>query len=182
VARRLVDAGSMLTAGTPLFTLVDDALFEFRAAVPSADYGKLRVGAPVEVSIDALPGKSSTGKVARITPLVDERTRSFEVVVQVPGGAELVGGLFARARVRVGQVAGALVVPPGALLRNGSNEAEAFVVAGTSAERRTITLGLETPQLVQVASGLEAGERVVLDPPAALEPGTPLDVQPERER
>lgn len=180
VARRLVDAGSMLTAGTPLFTLVDDALLEFRAAVPSSDYGKLRVGAPVEVSIDALPGKSSTGKVARITPLVDERTRSFEVVVQVPGGPDLVGGLFARARVRVGQIPGALVVPPGALLRTGSNEADAFVVAKGSAERRTVTLGLETAQVVQIARGLEAGELVVLDPPAALQPGTPVDVQPER--
>ena len=61
--------------------------------------------------------------MARVEPLVDERTRSFRVVVEVPGRAGLVGGLFARASVRVGQVEGALVVPPAALVRDGSDPA-----------------------------------------------------------
>jgi RND family efflux transporter MFP subunit len=173
VARRHADAGAMLAAGTPLFTLVDDSVLEFRASVPSADYGKARVGAPVEVTVDSRPGFSVRGRVARVTPLVDERTRSFEVVVEVPGSADLVGGLFARAAVRVGQVSGALVVPPSALVRDGSRPAEGqvFVVQAGKADRRTVTLGAEQPDAVQVTQGLALGERVVLDPPAALAPG-----------
>ena len=54
VAKRHADPGAMLAAGTPLFTLVDDAVLEFRASVPSADYGKAQVGARVEVTVDAL--------------------------------------------------------------------------------------------------------------------------------
>lgn len=179
VARRLADAGAMLAAGAPLFTLVDDSLFEFRSAVPSVEYGKLRVGARVTLSVDALGGRGVPGHVARIAPLVDERTRTFEVVVEVPGNGELVGGLFARAQVSVGRVKDARVVPPAALVRDGSDpgRAETFVIVGGKAERRSVRVGVETPQAVQVTEGLEPGDVVVLDPPVALASGAPVAVQ-----
>jgi RND family efflux transporter MFP subunit len=177
VARRLVDPGAMLSAGTAVFTVVDDSVLEFRASVPSSDYGKVALGAPVEVAVGdgTVP---VAGRVARVTPLVDERTRSFEVVVEVPGGSGLVGGLFARAAVRLGEVKGALVVPPSALLREGGPaEAQVFVVAGGKAERRSVTVGAEQPDAVQVTKGLGAGDVVVLDPPTALAPGAAVQAQ-----
>lgn len=182
VARRMADAGTMLANGTPLFTLVDDAVLEFRASVPSADYGKVRVGAAVDVTVDALAGRPVKGKVARVSPLVEERTRSFEVVVQVPGGSALVGGLFARASVTVGKVASVLVVPPAALVRDGSDplSAQAFVVADGKAERKKVTLGVETADAIQVQAGLKAGDVVVLDPPVALSSGAPVEPQAPR--
>jgi RND family efflux transporter MFP subunit len=164
----------MLAPGTLLFTVVDDSVLEFRASAPSSDYASVAVGAPVEVSVDAREGRAPMrGRVARVTPLVDERTRSFEVVVEVPGGPGLVGGVFARAAVRLGEVKGALVVPPSALVRNGGGPAEAqvFVVKGGKAERRTVTVGTEQPDAVQVSSGLAAGDVVILEPPTALVPG-----------
>ncbi len=179
IAKRLADPGAMLAAGTPLFTFVDDAVYEFRSSVPSTDYGKAKVGAPVEVTVDTLPDFKGVGRVARVTPLIDERTRSFEVVVEVPGSKGLVGGLFARASVRVGRVPGALVVPPSALLRDGSKprEAECFVIKGGKAERRTVSLGVESSAAVQAATGLEEGDVVVLDPPASLGAGSPVEIQ-----
>jgi len=180
VARRHADAGAMLAAGTPLFTLVDDRAFEFRASVPSADFAKVRVGAAVEVTVDGSPGRPVQGRLARLAPLIDERTRSFEVVVEVPSGRELVGGLFARAKVRVGAVAGALVVPPGALVRDGGAEAQVYRVAAGKAERLSVKLGVEDAQAVQVSEGLAAGDVVVLDPPAALASGTAVLPQAPR--
>lgn len=182
VAKRLADPGAMLASGTSLFTFVDDTMLEFRASVPSADYGKLELGATVDVTVDAVGGRTVKGTVARISPLVDERTRSFEVTVQVPGDRQLVGGLFARASVRLGRVAGALVVPPAALQRDGSTpkEAQAFVVAEGKAERKTLALGVETADAIQVTSGLKAGDLVVLDPPAALSSGAPVELQTDR--
>lgn len=176
VARRLADPGAMLASGAPLFTLVDDAVLEFRASVPSSDYGKAKVGATVDLRVDALGGRQVRGRVARITPLIDERTRAFELVVEVPGGGDLVGGLFARAEVRVGRVAGALVVPPAALLRDGQDprRAETFVVVGGKAERREVALGVETPLAVQVTEGLATGDVVVVAPPTALGSGAPV--------
>jgi HlyD family secretion protein len=179
IAKRHADAGAMLAAGTPIFTLVDDSHLEFRASVPSAYYGRAKVGAPVDVTVDVLGQRTVKGTVARVSPLVEERTRSFEVVVQVPGDADLVGGLFARAVVRVGRVADALVVPPSALVRDGSDptSAQTFVVAGGKAERKTVVVGVETADAVQVREGLKAGDVVVLDPPVALGSGAPVEVQ-----
>jgi RND family efflux transporter MFP subunit len=177
VARRHADPGTMLAHGTPVFTFVDDTVLEFRANVPSADYGKAKLGATVDVTVDALGGKTVKGTVARVTPLVEERTRSFEVTVQVRGERDLVGGLFARASVNVGRVPGALVVPPAALQRDGATpkEAQAFVVADGKAERRTVTLGVEAADAVEVTRGLQAGDTVVLDPPVALASGAPVE-------
>jgi len=179
VAKRFPDPGAMLAPGTPLFTLVDDSVLEFRAQVASRDLAKVRLGAATRLSIDALPGSRVEGRVARIEPLVDERSRSFQVVVEVPGQPDLVGGLFARASLRVGEVAGALVVPPAALVRDGADPAVAgaFVVRQGKAERVAVRLGVEAPDGIQVTSGLAAGDVVVLDPPTALASGAPVDVQ-----
>lgn len=178
VAGRLADPGTMIAAGAPLFTVVDDSVFELRAAVPSASYNAIRVGAPVQVAVDSAPGLAIEGRVARVTPLVDERNRSFEVVIEVPGNPSLVGGLFARASVAVGRIAGAVVVPPGAVLRGASAAtAEVWVVNGAAAAKRTVSVGAELADGVHVLSGLAAGERVVVDPPAGLAPGIAIAAQ-----
>jgi len=182
VARRLPDPGAMLAPGTPLFTLVDDSTLEFKAPVASRDLGKVRVGASVSLVVDALEDTRVDGRIARVEPLVDERSRSFQVVVEVPGRPDLVGGLFARASVRAGVAAGALVVPPSALVRDGTDplRADVFVVRGGRAEKVTIGVGVEAPDGIQVTRGLSAGDQVVLDPPTALASGAPVDVRNER--
>jgi membrane fusion protein, multidrug efflux system len=179
VAKRLSDPGSMLAAGTPIFTLVDDSVLEFAAQVASRDLVKVKPGVSVQMSLDALPGTRLEGRVARVQPLVDERSRSFRAVVEVPGRPGLVGGLFARATVRVGQIEGALVVPPAALVREGADPtaATAFVVRQGKAEKVDVALGVEAPDGIQVTRGLVAGDVVVLDPPTTLASGAPVDVQ-----
>ncbi len=124
IAKRQADAGTVVAAGTPLYTIVDDAVFEFRSSVASGDFGKVKVGEDVTVTVDALPGFVTEGKVDRIAPQVDPRSRSFEVIIRVPGRPQLVSGLFARAQVKVRDVPGSLTVPPSALLRDGSDPVE----------------------------------------------------------
>jgi len=179
IASRVGDAGTMLAVGSPIFEIVDDAVFEFRASVASSDFARVRVGEEVKVTVDALPGFSATGKVTRIAPVVDPRSRSFEVVVRIPGSPQLVSGLFARADIHVRDVPGGLTVPPAALVRDGGDpaRAQAFVVIDGKAERRDVTVGVERSDAVQVTSGLRAGEVVVVDPPAALGPGTPVEIK-----
>jgi RND family efflux transporter MFP subunit len=179
VSRKSADAGTMLAVGSPIFEIVDDGAFEFRAAVASADLAKVRVGEPVTVTVDALPGFTTRGQVDRIVPLVEARSRAFDVIVRVPGQAQLVSGLFARAEIRVREVPGSLTVPPTALVRDGADpgRAQAFVIADGKADRRDVMVGVERSDAIQVTSGLKAGEVVVLDPPASLGPGTAVEVQ-----
>ncbi len=179
IAKRHADAGTIVAAGTPLYTIVDDSVFEFRSSVGSGDFGKVKVGEPVVVTVDALPGFVTDGEVNRIAPQVDARSRSFEIIVRVPGKPQLVSGLFARAQVKVRDVPNSLTVPPAALLRDGSDptKAQAYVVANNKVERRDVLVGVEVPDAVQVTTGLAAGEVVVVDPPSALGPGTQVQVE-----
>lgn len=184
VARRHASAGTIVTAGTPLYTIVDDAVFEFRSSVASGDLGRLKVGEAVTVTVDALPGFVTTGEVNRISPQVDVRSRSFEAIIRVPGRPELVSGLFARAEVNVREIPGGLTVPPAALIRDGADpsKAQTYVVADHKAERRDVTIGLETPDAVQVTSGLSAGDLVVVDPPSAVGPGVLVQIDADTAR
>ena len=179
IAKRMADAGAILQAGTPIYSIVDDSVFELRASVASGDFGKVRIGEKVTVTVDALPGFTAEGQVNRIAPQVDQRSRSFEVIIRVPGRPELVSGLFARAEVKVRDVAGSLVVPPAALVRDGADptHAQTFVVVNSKAERRDVMVGFEVSDAVQVTAGLKAGEVVVVDPPSALGPGTQVQVE-----
>jgi RND family efflux transporter MFP subunit len=178
IADRLADAGTVLASGAPVFQIVDDSVLEFRGAVPSTDYAKVRVDAPVSLAIDALPDLKVTGTVTRIAPLVQERNRTFELVARVPGQEKLVGGLFARASIHVRKVPDALLVPPGAILREGATtgEAQAFVIVDGKAERKPIALGVEQPDAIQVIKGLSAGDTVIIDPPVSLASGAAVQV------
>jgi membrane fusion protein, multidrug efflux system len=179
IAKRHADAGTIVSAGTPIYTIVDDSVFEFRSSVGSGDFGKVKVGETVVVTVDALPGFVTEGQVNRIAPQVDARSRSFEIIIRIPGRPELVSGLFARALVKVRDVPNSLTVPPAALLRDGSDptKAQTFVVVNNKVERRDVLVGVEVPDAVQVTSGLKAGEVVVVDPPSALGPGTHVQVE-----
>jgi RND family efflux transporter MFP subunit len=179
IANKLADAGSVLPSGTAIFSLVDDAVLEFRGSVPSSDYAKVRVGAPVSLTVDGLPDETIAGEITRIAPMVQERNRSFELVARVPGQERLVGGMFARAAVKVREIKDALLVPPSAVLREGAEPGagQIFVVTSGKAERRTIALGVERPDAIQVIKGLAAGDSVVIDPPVSLASGAPVQVQ-----
>lgn len=179
IAKRHVNAGTIVAAGTPIYTIVDDSVFEFRSSVASGDFGKVKIGETVVVTVDALPGFVTEGQVNRIAPQVDVRSRSFEIIIRVPGRPQLVSGLFARAQVKVRDVPNSLTVPPAALLRDGSDpsKAQTYVVANNKVERRDVMVGVEVPDAIQVTSGLKAGEVVVVDPPSALGPGTQVQVE-----
>ncbi len=178
VAKRLVDVGTMLAVGTPIVMLVDNSVLEFRAAVPSADLTKVRVGSSAKITVDTLPGVTMQGSITRILPTVDERSRSFEVVMQVPGQPNLISGLFGRAQVKVRDIPNAIVVSPASIVHDGTRAdvANVFVVENNKVESRQVTLGYEGAEAVEVRNGLKAGMVVVVDPPTTLASGAPVQI------
>ena len=154
----------MLAAGTPLFTLVDDAVLEFRAA---RALGRLRQGAAwarrCDVTVDALPGRPSQGAWRawrRWSTSARARSRWW---CEVPGQRPAWWAACSRApRVRVGQVPGALVVPPArarARRQPTRRRPQAFVVDGRqggAAHGRP--WASKSADAVQVTSGLAAGD------------------------
>jgi membrane fusion protein (multidrug efflux system)/multidrug efflux system membrane fusion protein/cobalt-zinc-cadmium efflux system membrane fusion protein len=178
VAKRLVDVGTMLAVGTPVVMLVDNSVLEFRASVPSSDLAKVRVGSSARVTVDSMPGMAMQGAITRILPTVDERSRSFEVVVNVSGQPNLISGLFGRAQVKVREIPNAIVVPPSSVVHDGTRAdmANVFVVENNKAESRQVTLGYEGADAIEVRSGLKAGTVVVVDPPTTLASGASVQM------
>ncbi len=177
VVERRVEAGDMAAPGMPLFVVEDGSKMKVEAQVPESELKGLRVGDPVEVAIEADGAGSREGELAEILPAADPRSRTFTVRVLV-GNADgfLRSGMFARLRLRA-EPGKAIALPDSALVRRGPLTG-VFVVDGESTARlRWVTVGESRSGHSEILTGLDAGERFVVEPPAGLEDGRRIEVR-----
>jgi RND family efflux transporter MFP subunit len=165
----------------PMFRIVDNRLLDMTVAVPSGNMGALRLGQPLTFSTDVFPGRTFTGRVMYINPAVDEVNRSVKVVAEVRNEPEeLRGGLFVKGQVLTGTRNGVLVIPRAALLSWDvtKNQGEVFVVRDQNATMRTVHTGSTSGDVVEIVSGLSAGELVVTRGAFNVREGDKLDIKP----
>ncbi len=175
IAAKRAEVGDYVVPGQPVVELVDSATLTVRAMAPAADVPHLRVGAPVTIHVDALPGETFGGRVVRLGAELDPKTRSLAVEAELPNGdRRLKPGLLARMEVPRRQLEGALLVPLEALIDLGEQRA-LFVVSGGRAERRIVTLGPVIGERVVIASGLAPGERVIVEGEQRVADGQPVE-------
>ena len=137
------------------------------------------VGQPLEFSSDSVPGRVFTGTVMFINPAIDEVSRSARVVAEVPNAdGALKGGAFAKGHIVVSRRNGVLQVPREALLdwNLEARTANVFVIRDGKADRASVTTGAAGAGLVEIESGLQAGDRVVTRGGFALRPGDRVTV------
>jgi RND family efflux transporter MFP subunit len=166
-------------SGAPLFRIVDNRLLDLTVSVPSSRLSAVHVGQPIEFTTASLPDRTFTGKVMFINPVIDEASRSAKVVVEVPNpDGQLKGGAFVKGRVVVANRPGVLQVPREALLNWNleAQTADVFLARGDKAEKRTVKTGQSNGVTVEVASGLEAGDPVVVRGGFSLQHGDRLAV------
>lgn len=178
ITHRYADTGAMIQAGTssqsqamPLVRLSQNNLLRLTIQVPESAVSRIHVGAPVDVKVQAL-GRTFAGKVARFAEKLNVDTRTMETEVDVANPKlELVPGMYAYASITTDVARGVPVVPVQAIDRK-DDKVEALVVGrdGTLA-RRSIRIGLEAPDRVEVRDGLAAGELVVIGSRSQLKPG-----------
>jgi membrane fusion protein (multidrug efflux system) len=182
VASRSIKPGNFVQINTPIFRIVDNSRLEATLNVPERDLEKLKPGLPVALQVDALPGKTFTGSVDRVAPVVDSGSGTFRVVCAFAGGGELQPGMFGRIRIDYDQRANALVIPRVALLDDEDDPA-VFVARGGKAARVSVKLGYMDGERAEVLSGLKAGDQVVTAGKVALREGSAIQVlgapQPE---
>ncbi len=143
------------------------------APMDEVDVGKVRVGQPVRVTLDAYPGRSFSGRVTRVAPYVQdvqEQNRTFEIEAELDDrafAASLLPGTSADVEVILAARDGVLRIPSYALLEGG----RVLVFHDGRLEGRKIETGLQNWQYVEVRSGLSAGDPVVvsLDRPEVKE-------------
>lgn len=166
VSERFVNVGEVVgEMQKVVFRIVDNRILDLTVSVPSAAMGALREGQALAFTTDAIPGKSFAGKVQYINPVVSEADRSVKVVVEVRNSPEILrGGLFVKGRIVTGTRPDVIQVPRAALLSwdVAAKTGELFVVEKDVAKRRAVRTGATSADLVEIASGLSAGETVVI--------------------
>lgn len=175
VSERLVEPGEVVQVASKMFTIVNTTALELAGRVAPDAIGGVRIGQPVQLSLDAYPGRTVEGRVARIEPVAETGTRQVAVYVRVPNGdGQLVAGLFATGTIlRAGASAPVLTVP-GSAVRMDGDIAVVFAILDGRVVRTPVVTGQRDPSAdrVEIRSGLSEGTRVVLDPSPALASGT----------
>ena len=166
VSARAASEGEAVNPGQALLTIVDSRILELAGQVPVNQAAQIRPGMPVEFTLDAFPGRTLTGKVARVEPTADPNTRNIGVYVQVANNDRtLVGGLFATGRISTGGNAEATVVPTAAI-HTDTGQNYVWVIENGRAVKRPVVIGERDPAggIIQVLEGLEGGEKVIAAP------------------
>ncbi|HVR37377.1 MAG TPA: efflux RND transporter periplasmic adaptor subunit [Methylomirabilota bacterium] len=142
--------------------------------VHESNLEKIRVGLPVQITVDALPGKMIYGKIGRIAPLPDAQSvfmnpdlKVYNTEVWIDGeGADLRNGMSCRVEMIVDHYPEALYVPVQAVTRvNG--KPTVYVAEGGAWKPRAVGLGLDNNRMAHITEGLTPGESVLLTPPMA---------------
>ncbi len=175
IAERMIKPGNFVQLNSTVFRIVDTSRLEATLNVPERELATLKPGLPVQLMVDALPGRPFAGRVDRVAPVVDAGSGTFRVICAFEGGGLLQPGMFARVKIDYDQRADALVIPRTALLDDESDPA-VFVVRGGKAARASVKLGYFDGQWVEVRGGLKAGDRVVTAGKVALREGTLIQV------
>nr|WP_233263038.1 efflux RND transporter periplasmic adaptor subunit [Lysobacter profundi] len=175
IAQRSIKPGNFVQINTPIFRIVDTSRLEATLNVPERELEVLKAGLPVKLQVDSLPGKTFTGSVDRVAPVVDSGSGTFRVICAFAGGGLLQPGMFGRMQIDYDQRMNALVVPRAALLDDATDPA-VFAIVGGKAQRVPLKLGYTDGAWAEVRSGLKEGDKVVVAGKTALRDGTVVQV------
>lgn len=171
VGQRFLDVGGFASTGSPVFSVVDIRLVRLVANLVERDLRRVQAGTGAVVEVDAFPGETFTGRVARVAPVFDPQTRTAQMEIEVPNPTgRLKPGMYARVNLRVAQKPDAIAVPRNAIVER-PGERGVFVVDGQAARYRKVEVGIQAPDRVEIVAGVREGERVVTTGSGALRDG-----------
>lgn len=169
VTKRYANTGSMIQAGTasqtqamPIIRLAQNDLLRLIFPVPVSDAAQIRNGQPVSVKVITLE-KRFPGKITRYADSLQMATRTMNTEVDVPNpNGTLIPGMYAEVRLHVAAGTHILSVPLDGVEGLGGNGQSAYVVRDGRIQIVSVTTGIQTPTRVQILSGLQAGDVVVV--------------------
>ncbi len=176
VSRVLVTDGNYVSPRAPLAEIFDPASLVIRLAVPEAEAAAIRQDVVVAVTLDAFRGKEYSGRISRVYPELDRRTRTRTVEAELDETVALVPGMFARVRLPLRTVKDAVVVPADAVIVTPKGGRVAYVIEEGKAVQRKVVTGIEEGGKVQIVSGLKAGETLVVAGNERLKDGAAVRV------
>ena len=163
VVSRSLDPGAYVTPGTstPILQIADLDQIDVLVNVTEVQMTLLRVGAPVQIHVDAYPDRIFQGQVSRIAGGIDPMTRTVQAEIDIPNPGHLLRpGMYATVSLAAGEDANVLVIPLAALVSVGDQHA-VWVVTDNVAHQRPVAVGRAVGDQVEVTAGLSDGDLVV---------------------
>lgn len=178
ITKRYADTGALIQAGTasetqsmPVVQLAEWSRLRLVVPVPESAVAQLQPGSSVQVRVSAV-NRTFEGHVSRFADSLNEETRTMhtEIDVENPDGT-LKDGMYAEAKIVLNQRSGVLTVPIQALERNATGATVLIVNSHGAVELRQIKLGVEGSDRVEVTSGLEENDHVIIGNRSEFHPG-----------
>lgn len=161
VTEKNLSVGSLASPQLPIVTIISTDL-EIAIPIEESRSGLIGVGQPVAVAVASQSGKTFEGAISSVSPAIDPRSRTFTARVTVTDDqGNLKSGMFARVNISTSEKQGIIVAPEQAVIKRGT-ENSVFVVADGRARVRRVELGTSDGQNVEIKSGVQAGEKVVV--------------------
>lgn len=165
VVHRFLGTGEQVegTGAQPIVEIANIDTLELLGSVPAAKLSQLKVGQRFTFETTSVPGKNFTGNVLAVLPAVDPSTNTGTVRIRVENsGHELKLGMFVTVHLPLRQNGARLVVPKGAVYPDESGEPHVYKVTGDEAQSVAIELGVQTKDQVEIMSGINEGDFVIL--------------------
>ena len=176
VTARMADPGAMAAPGVPLLQVDRSGALQLQATVDESAIAAVQMGMKTPVSVDGV-AQTLQGLVAEIVPAADPTSHSFLVKIDLPSSSQLRAGMYGSATFLTGTHE-AVVVPRSAVVERGSLECAYVLDSQGIAHLRYVTLGAVHGGLVEVLSGIAAGERLVDSPEDRDFAGKRIEAQP----
>lgn len=175
VTRKLADVGDLAMPGRHLLEMEAPTTLRFEADLPEAILDRIAMGAKMQVKIASV-AKPLDATVSEIAPVADPVSRTFQVKLDLPAAEGLRTGQFGRVAVPMAEMQ-LLMVPRVSVIKRGQMEL-IFVVKEGHANLRLVKTGKAINGSIEVLSGLEEGEQVVISDVSKLADGQPVTIQP----
>jgi RND family efflux transporter MFP subunit len=181
VTMRNTDVGALInadsSAGLALFVISDTRKLRLTVSVPQNYVPAVTLNTKVDIMVPEYPGKTYTGKVEASARSVDAAsgTTRMQVVVDNAAG-ELMPGAFANTHIALPQDMVALTIPSGALIFGQKGLRVATVDANDKVVLKPVVISRDLGQIVEIATGLSATDRIIESPPDGLADGDPVRV------
>jgi RND family efflux transporter MFP subunit len=169
VTSRTADTGSLVSAGTtggsqsvPVVRLAQISVLRLVLEIPESLAAQIHLGEVVDLRVQAL-NRDIEGKVSRFADSLDLQTRTMETEIDVDNrNGQLISGMYVETHLALQQKPNTLAVPLEAVARNGEDATVLLVTPQSTVKEKHVRLGVEDSTYVEVVSGLEQGDRVIL--------------------
>jgi RND family efflux transporter MFP subunit len=185
ITQRNIDVGTLVqadaTSGTFMFTVMRSNELRIQLYVPQSEAFGIAPGVEAVIRVPEIPGRTFAGKVTRAADALQPGTRTLLTEIDVPNPDEaLAPGIYCTVELRIPRKTTALLVSADAIIFNGDGVQVAVAEDGV-ARLHKVEIARDFGREVEVRDGVQAGDQVILNPPAGLADGGKVRIRPEQQ-